>query len=268
MITFPNAKINLGLNIIRKRNDGYHDIESVFYPVPLTDSLEIFESKKNEFITLGNTPIPDDGKKNLCERAYDFLQRDFDLPPVKIVLLKNIPVGAGLGGGSADASFTLTLVNELFKLDISVPELQKYAELIGSDCSFFIQNKPAWVTSKGEIHETIKLHLEEYDLEIVYPGIHVSTAEAYNGVTPCLPIKPILTFIDDIDSWKNNLINDFEAPIAAKYPLISEIKKQMYANGAIYASMTGSGSALFALYKKKSTYSWPSHFTTFYLCRK
>ncbi|WMN10957.1 4-(cytidine 5'-diphospho)-2-C-methyl-D-erythritol kinase [Marivirga salinae] len=251
MLKFPNAKINLGLNITANRTDGYHDIESCFYPIPLKDVLEIIPSEKLSFETSGLT-IPGSSKDNLVLKAYELLKAEFDLPPIQIVLHKNIPMGAGMGGGSADGAFMLTLLNEYFKLEISIEKLEAYALNLGSDCPFFIENKPKLVNGRGELFEKTKLDLSGYFLALVYPNIHISTAEAYSGVNPQKPEITVKEVIENhtVENWKGLLKNDFEDAVFGKYPQLNKIKNKFYDDGAVFASMTGSGSTIFGIFKE------------------
>ena len=253
MITFPHCKINLGLSVTEKREDGYHNLETVFFPVPLCDVLEIGISKDG--VTNFNTDgisIPGDNN-NLCLRAYELLSAEFDLPPVNIFLLKNIPLGAGLGGGSSDASHTLVMLNDLFDLNLNQKELMNYASGIGADCAFFIKNRPAFAHGIGDQLEEIKLDLSAYYIVIVKPDIHISTVEAYSGINPYhknVSVKDIVRL--SVEKWKNNLINDFESHIFSKYPYVKKIKNILYDKGAVYASMSGSGSSVFGLFNKET----------------
>ncbi|ADR20325.1 4-diphosphocytidyl-2-C-methyl-D-erythritol kinase [Marivirga tractuosa] len=253
MLTFPNAKINLGLNITAKREDGYHDIESCFYPIPLKDALEIIPSEKLSFETTG-LKIPGNSNDNLVFKAYKLLKADFKLTPVDIILHKNIPMGAGMGGGSANGAFMLTLLNDYFELNISTQKLQQYALKLGSDCPFFIENKPKLISGRGEISENTELDLSGYYLALVYPNIHISTAEAYSAVKPKKPAVSVKEIIETypIEKWKDLLNNDFEKGIFEKYPQLNEIKNKFYSEGAIYSSMTGSGSTIFGIFKESS----------------
>jgi 4-diphosphocytidyl-2-C-methyl-D-erythritol kinase len=255
MISFPNCKINLGLNILRKRNDGYHDLETVFYPVPLCDVLEIIEQPKNKSLQLfTNTGLEIDGplEKNLCVKAYNLLQADFNLPPVSIHLHKIIPFGAGLGGGSSDAAHTITLLNTIFKLNLSAEKMCEYAAKIGSDCSFFIKGKPALAAGRGEILTDINLNLKGLQIILVKPNIHVSTAEAYMGVKPQFPeLKLSESIAKPIEDWKHIIQNDFENHIFIKHPYFQEIKNELYKQGALYSAMSGSGSTIFGLFRDK-----------------
>lgn len=267
MISYPNAKINLGLNILRKREDGFHDIESVFYPVPWNDILEIVPEKsgtgKATFTTTG-IEIPSNGDLNLCERVYHLLNESHQLPSVKIHLYKQVPIGAGLGGGSADAAQTAIMLNEMFNLGLSEEKLESIVSKVGSDCPFFIKNKPAFVTGRGEYLEPFNLDLSGYWIALVNPNIHVGTAQAYDGITPIEPensLKDELT--KDVVEWKLGVKNDFESSVFSSFPTIQKLKDQLYAEGAEYASMTGSGSTVFGLFSRRpSDLNFPEDFST------
>ena len=256
MVSFPNCKINFGLNIVNKRDDGYHDIETFFFPVHLKDSLEIIEKEKLEFSTSGFS-IEGEPEKNLCIKAYDLLKKDFpQLPAVQMHLHKAIPMGAGLGGGSADGAFILKLLNKKFDLSLSEKQLINYSLQLGSDCPFFILNKPCFATGRGEILEQTELDLSKYKFLIVHPPIHISTAWAFSTIKAMKPIKSIKKITQQtISTWKAELINDFEKPVFEKYPEIKNIKEKLYEAGAIYASMSGSGSAVYGIFKKENTIS-------------
>lgn len=256
MILYPNAKINLGLQIIEKRNDGFHNLETLFYPInDLVDILEIVESSSLKMRQYG---FAYDGNlmDNLCIKAYNAIKSRFDIPPVEIHLVKQIPVGAGLGGGSADASFVLEGLNQMFKLGITDDELIIIASSLGSDCPFFILNKPVFAEGRGDIltqFSTVSLLdlQQNYRIELVHPEIHVSTREAYSGIIPCKPEISLREVLDmEIQDWTKYLVNDFEASIFPKYSALEEIKCDFYKRGAVYASMTGSGSSLFGLFKQ------------------
>ncbi|MGK7397275.1 MAG: 4-(cytidine 5'-diphospho)-2-C-methyl-D-erythritol kinase [Candidatus Cyclobacteriaceae bacterium M3_2C_046] len=252
MIAFPNAKINIGLNILGKRADGYHNILSCFYPVPWTDILEINPADQMKFESSG-IPIPGKPEENLCFKAYKLLAADFSLPPVHIHLHKLIPIGAGLGGGSADASFSLIMLNRLFNLFLDHHVLEDYAVKLGSDCPFFIDNQPKMVYGKGDKFDHTSLDLEGKVLVLVYPDLHISTAEAYKGLqkfTSSFDLKGQLE-TQPVDQWKDWLRNDFEASILPNNPMIGEIKDALYASGAHYSSMTGSGAAVFGIFSQK-----------------
>jgi 4-diphosphocytidyl-2-C-methyl-D-erythritol kinase len=290
MILFPNAKINLGLNVIEKRVDGFHNLESVFAPVELNDVLEIIIDEKKtsqtkpdsssspisgrlrganspEKIQFSSSGLSIDGnwENNLIVKAYRLLDADFNLPSVKIHLHKIIPMGAGLGGGSSDAAFTLKGLNELFNLKLPEEKLISYAVKLGSDCAFFIRNKSVFASEKGEIFEDLNLDLKNYKILIVWPGIHSSTADAYGGIVPKkteISIKEILK--KDISHWRNELKNDFEEPIFKKYPEIKTVKEKLYEAGAGYASLSGSGSAVYGLFEKEiPRLDWPGNYLIF-----
>ena len=251
MILFPNCKINLGLHIISKRADGYHNIETVFSPVPLKDCLEILPSDTFSFHSYG-IHVPGNPDENLCVKAFDLLNSDFGLPPVQIHLLKNIPTGAGLGGGSSDAAFTLRALNEMFVLDLNNSQLTGYAARLGSDCPFFIGNVPCAATGRGEVIQNVDVDLSSYKLLLVKPMQGVSTREAFAGSKPMdgrpSPAEILQLPVND---WKKYLVNDFEASVFELVPEIRKIKDKMYASGAIYASMSGSGSAVFGLFRNE-----------------
>ena len=260
MVVFPNCKINLGLQILAKRNDGFHNIETVFYPIQLKDALEIISFDNTEQVIFSSSGYPINGntKDNLCLRAYYLLKNDFpDLPFVKIHLHKNIPMGAGLGGGSADAAFTLQLLNSLFCLNIPVNRLLDYSLQLGSDCPFFIMNTPCLGLGRGELLEEIKLDLSAYKIVIVNPGIHINTGEAFANLNletndpNYISLKNIIQ--QPIETWQHNLKNDFEIPVFKKHPVIKNIKEALYKQSAIYAAMSGTGSTVFGLFKKEES---------------
>ena len=298
MITNPNVKINLGLNVLRKREDGFHDLETLFVPYfGISDTLEIVVgddysrtsaalfTKYGKLTPIktegvfgveaeeGDAPkivqgISEDGKlmitiaraegvdwdplKDLTAKAYNILAEDFQLPPVKIFLEKTSPVGAGLGGGSADAAFALKMLNELCALDLNEGQLAGYASRLGSDCAFFIYNRPMIGEGRGDVLTEYPIDLERYDLQVLPPeGIAVSTKDAYSGIRPHLPEVQLREALSrPVEEWDGILVNDFEETVFAKYPELAAIKRSLYDSGAVYASMSGSGSALFALYRK------------------
>ena len=261
MVLFPNCKINLGLNIIRKREDGYHDLETVFYPIGLKDALEGIKSGvSNADVILSSSGLQVAGKPadNLCVKAYTLLKKDFpDLPAVQLHLHKTIPMGAGLGGGSADGAFALRLLNELCGLALSQEQLISYALQLGSDCPFFILNKPCFATSRGENMQPVELDLSGFSFVLVNPNIHVSTAQAFANIQPQKPGHSIADIIQlPVKEWKGLLLNDFEKPVSDVYPEIAVIKQELYQQGAVYASMTGSGSTVFGLFDKTTTPSF------------
>ena len=278
MITNPNVKINLGLNVLRKREDGFHDLETLFVPYfGISDTLEIivgddysrtsaaiFGKYAPEMIAQG---ISEDGKlmitiarkegvdwdplKDLAAKAYYILSEDFEMPAVKIFLEKTSPVGAGLGGGSADAAFALNMLNDLCNLGLSEDQLAGYASRLGSDCAFFIYNRPMIGEGRGEILTEYQISMDGYDLQVLTPeGVAVSTKDAYGGIRPHLPDVPLREALArPVEEWDGILINDFEETVFVKYPELAAIKRSLYDSGAVYASMSGSGSALFAIYK-------------------
>jgi 4-diphosphocytidyl-2-C-methyl-D-erythritol kinase len=249
MVAFPPCKINLGLNILRKRQDGYHDISTCFYPVPWTDVLEIIISDQLTFTSTGNI-IPGEREDNLCLKAYRLLKDDFDISSVAIHLHKIIPTGAGLGGGSADAAYTLRLLNTIFNLRLSIDRLSHYASQLGSDCSFFVQDKPMLGSERGEVLSAINVDLKGKFLVIVKPAVHISTADAYAGVKPEVPKSNLQDILENktLSQWKVLLKNDFEESVFQKHPAIKKIKEDLYSLGAIYASMSGSGSSVFGIF--------------------
>ncbi len=267
MIVYPNAKINLGLRVLNRRPDGFHSLETVFYPVSLFDILEIVpltgnRAERGTVMELYGIPIDSEPSDNLCVQAYNLLKRDFDIPPVGIYLHKNIPSGAGMGGGSSDAAFTLKALNELFKLELSNDVLALYAAQLGSDCPFFIYNRPMLGSGRGEILSPVEVGvLINYKIKVVFPPYFVSTAEAYKGIIPRdkrsqssngedrLALPELLN--RPVESWRDFLVNDFEETVFAKIPEIETYKKNLYIDGAVYASMSGSGSAVYGIFRRE-----------------
>lgn len=254
MITYPNCKINLGLHVVGKRPDGYHDLETIFLPVhSLRDELEITEgplSMQQDGITLDNAP-----EDNLCMKAWRLLHDEFDIPPVSIRLKKGIPFGAGLGGGSSDAAFTLKMLNEMFALGLIDSQLEQRAARLGADCAFFIRNRAAYAIGIGDRLEPIEIDMSAYRIVIEIPeGEHVSTKEAYSGLKRDLfgAIRPDLrkAVKQSIGEWRSFIVNDFEASVFPAHPAIAALKDDMYRRGALYASMTGSGAAVFGIFEK------------------
>jgi 4-diphosphocytidyl-2-C-methyl-D-erythritol kinase len=257
MICFPNAKINLGLRIIEKRSDGYHNIETVLYPIGLSDALESVPNPKDADYSLSISGLmanegPINTNNNLVTKAFRLLQSRFSLQPSAFYLHKAIPVGAGLGGGSSDAAFSLKIINEINNLGLSDTELEEFSAHLGSDCAFFIKNKPIFASGIGTIFSEVKVCLKGYHLVLVKPDISISTAEAYSFVHPAAhsekSLKELLS--EPVETWKNRIVNDFEVPIFERYPQIGLIKESLYKEGAVYASMSGSGSAVFGLFKE------------------
>lgn len=254
MIVYPNAKINLGLNIVEKRPDGYHNIETVFYPIGLCDVLEVEPSESCSDYSFSSSGIPIDGdpEDNLIVKAYHLLRSGYQFPAIDISLVKQIPFGAGLGGGSADAAFMLRLLNEQFELKITPNKLEKLATKLGADCPVFIRNKPVFASGIGNVFTPIDLSLEGYFLLLVKPDIHVSTPEAYSLIKPLHPKVSLIELINlPISEWKNHIKNDFETSVFIRYPDIMNIKTQLYEMGAVYASMSGSGSTVYGIFENE-----------------
>ncbi|QKZ11922.1 4-(cytidine 5'-diphospho)-2-C-methyl-D-erythritol kinase [Spirosoma sp. KUDC1026] len=248
MLVFPNAKINIGLRITEKRADGFHNLQSCFYPVGWTDALEIIPADEFSFSSSG-IPIPGDPARNLCVKAYALVKADYSLPPVQMHLHKNVPIGAGLGGGSADAAFALTMLNDRFGLNLTTHQLEEYARQLGSDCAFFIQNKPMYCLEKGDVFEGIDTDLTGYYIVLVYPNLGISTAEAYAGVRPQQPAESLRSQLEQpITNWRKIIHNDFEDSLFPRYPLLKRLKEQLYELGAVYASMSGSGSTVYGIF--------------------
>jgi len=250
MITFPNIKINIGLDILEPRSDGYHNIESLFYPVNYTDILEILPSETFELINKGiQIDCPVD--KNLCYKAWKLIDDNHKINPVKIILYKNVPFGTGLGSGSSDAAFTLKMLNEMFNLELSEETLIKYASQIGADCAFFIKNKPVFASGIGTEFSETNLDLSGYYLLLCLPDVSVNTANAYKNCKPHFPQKKLSDLIKlPIEEWKNYIKNDFETSIFPENLILSDIKNELYEKGAIYAQMSGSGSSVFGIFKE------------------
>lgn len=259
MLSFPNCKINLGLHVVSKRPDGYHNLETLFLPVPLTDELEINISETNSFSQDG-IPIVGNPNDNLCVKAYNLLRESYpeQVGSVTIHLKKNIPFGAGLGGGSADAAFTLKMLNELFSLQLSSVQLRTFAARLGADCPFFIDNQPAYATGIGDLLEPFPVNLSGYALLLVKPQDAVSTKEAYSGIVPrdkrtdINPVDLKAALCQPVDLWKEVVVNDFEDSVFPAHPAIAAIKQQLYDCGATYAAMSGSGSTVFGLFNCKN----------------
>lgn len=254
MIFQTKTKINIGLSVVNKREDGYHDIESIFYPLAFGDVLEVIPSEgkgKIDFKTYG-IDIPGNPSKNLCVKAYHLLNKDFNLPSIKSALLKRVPIGAGLGGGSSDGVEMLKALNQLFELNLSKDILKNYALQLGSDCPFFVENTPKLIEGRGEKMKGINLDLTNYWIALIFPKFHVSTPLAYSLITP-KKSKFNLSKINTlpIDDWRRVVINDFESPISLRHPKVNTIKKQLLDSGALYVSMTGSGSTIYGIFNKR-----------------
>lgn len=255
MIAFPCCKINLGLDIVSKRPDGYHNLETLFYPIPLEDALEITINPKSDApdytFTMHNAAFEGDDSDNLVVKAYKILASDHKLPKVIMSLYKNIPTGAGLGGGSSDAAFALKMLNEIGKLGLGDEQLEEYAARIGADCAFFIKCRPAYATGIGNILTPVECSLKGYHLVLIKPNLHISTKEAYSLVVPVHPVVPLMDIIQrPINMWTSSMKNDFERSAFAKYQQMETIKSELYRLGALYASMSGSGSSFYGIFEK------------------
>lgn len=263
MICFPNAKINLGLNVTQKRTDGFHNIETIFYPIAWHDVLEVVESSNGDF-NLHTSGIEINGaiEDNLLYKAYNIIKENSQIPPIDVYLHKTLPMGAGLGGGSADAAFFINLLNDKFQLQLTTEQKITIAKQLGSDCAFFIENKPVFAFNKGDEFKPIELNLRDYYIALIYPNIHSNTKEAYSLVKPQIPEGSLLDVISKpIETWKNTLVNDFEKSIFSIYPKVKDVKEMLYSSGAIYASMSGSGSAVFGIFSQQPTLSIDERFT-------
>jgi 4-diphosphocytidyl-2-C-methyl-D-erythritol kinase len=265
MIAFPNCKINLGLNVLRKRADGFHDLETVFFPLPLHDVLEVVPSANNatQFTVTGI--VPGNPSDNLCMKAFVLLKRDYpQLAGINMHLHKAIPVAAGLGGGSSDAAFTLQLLDTIFNLVIPGKKMADYALQLGSDCPFFLLNRPSIATGRGEVLEPINLSLSGYKIVVINPGIAVNTEEVFTEIGPLVARKKIIQIIQQaVETWKTELVNDFEQIVFKKYPEVKKIKEYFYENNAVYASMSGSGSTVYGIFKKDTVVKYvlkPAYF--------
>lgn len=274
MITFPCAKINLGLNVVAARPDGYHDIETVFYPIPLTDALEIkymgeeFPSEVPCDLKITGNSIDCPEQDNLVVKAYSLLANDYELPRIHAHLVKRIPSQAGLGGGSSDGAYMIRLLDERFRLNIGIAEMERYAAQLGSDCAFFITAEPMYATGRGEILEPAdgpQGNLDGYYITVVKPDIAVSTGKAYSEIVCRKPDKCCRDVVrQPIDTWKDDLSNDFEVPVFRAHPELADIKQRLYSIGAVYAQMSGSGSAVFGIFRSEPQNvkaSFPDYFT-------
>ncbi len=249
MILFPSAKINLGLRVTAKRTDGFHNIESVFYPVPLYDVVEFGEALKFK-LTLFGKPVPGKVSENILNKTWKLLHRHFHIPPVEICLLKNIPAGSGLGGGSADASFFMKGLNDFFQLKITDKKLMALATQLGSDCPFFIQNTPAFVTGTGEVVQPCNLNLSGLYLVLVIPRLHLSTDTLFQRVVPEVSEISVQEMVNQpVRKWQHLLTNDFEKIVFRDHPVLAKTKEELISQGALYASMTGTGSTLYGLFE-------------------
>jgi len=268
LLTFPNAKLNLGLYVTARRPDGYHEVETVFLPLPWTDVLEVLPAPKGQAasdLTLTGRPIPGEVATNLCLKAYGLLKADFpDLPAAQMQLHKLVPIGAGLGGGSADAAFALRTLGEVFGLNLTTEQLENYARRLGADCAFFIQNTPRLARGKGDVFEPIALSVSSTACVVVYPGLHISTAQAFAGIVPRAPAYPLREALaQPMSTWRATVSNDFEKSLAPTHPVLADIKRQFYAAGATYASLSGSGSAVYGLFAgvgEAPVLAWPAEY--------
>ena len=259
MIAFPVAKINLGLNVVERRPDGYHNLETVFYPVPLTDVLELnimnprFPSAVDCDIKVSNMTVEGDEQRNLVVRAYRLLKADFpQMPRVHAHLWKGIPTQAGMGGGSSDGAYAIRLLNEMFTLGLTDRQMEAYAVQLGADCAFFVKSCPAYAEGIGERLQPVSLNLSGYHIAVVRPNVPVPTGEAFSLITPARPPKSCRDIVcQPVTTWRHELVNDFEKSVFALHPEIDAIKQRLYDLGAVYAAMSGSGSAVFGLFADK-----------------
>ncbi len=260
MICFPNTKINIGLNIVGKRDDGFHNIESIFYPVPFCDILEINTGKNIDFQTSGLI-IDGNDQDNLVLKAFHLLADKYKIGPARIHLHKQIPMGAGLGGGSADAASALVLLNRLFNLNLSESVLEELALSLGSDCPFFVKNIPQYVTGRGENLKPVEVDLKGYYIYLINNGTHVSTKEAYSGISPEHSTQDLRELVRlPVSEWRNSIKNDFEVSVFKNHPELKRLKQNLCDKGADYASMTGSGSTMYGLFKKAPELSYKFDF--------
>jgi 4-diphosphocytidyl-2-C-methyl-D-erythritol kinase len=249
MVSFPLCKINLGLYVTGKRQDGYHDLITCFYPVPWCDVLEVIPAETFSFSSSG-IDVPGDASDNLCVRAYEMLKSEYDLRPVSMYLLKILPIGAGLGGGSSDGAYTLKALARLFDLPLTAGDLRRLAARLGSDCAFFIEPHPSIGTGRGEQLSPVALSLKGKYLVVVKPPLHISTAQAFSRIAPRTPDVDLREIIETrpVDTWKHFLRNDFEAPLFAEFPVLAQVREKLYSRGALYAGMSGSGAALYGIF--------------------
>ncbi|MCE3226186.1 MAG: 4-(cytidine 5-diphospho)-2-C-methyl-D-erythritol kinase [Bacteroidetes bacterium] len=264
MLIFPNCKINLGLNVTSKRPDGFHNIETVFYPVTWLDGLELLESGSGKPFELSLSGYIVEGRPedNLIYKCWKLISADYSVPDIKVHLHKNIPMGAGIGGGSSDAAFFINLLNKKFELKLSETEKHRIASELGSDCGFFLENIPKFATGRGNEFSDVKIDLSSFYILLVHPNIHSNTKDAFGGLIPAIPIRNLKDDIENspIEIWKDRVFNDFDATIFKKYPLIKELKEQLYASGAVYTSMSGSGSCVYGIFKNRPALNFDPSF--------
>lgn len=265
MISFPNCKINLGLHVVNKRADGFHDIETVFHPVTWCDALEVIENPggTSSFdYSQSGLLIEGSLQGNIIFKAWQDICKITSVPPIKLHLHKNIPMGAGLGGGSSDAAFFIKLLNDKFNLALSIDQQKRIASTLGSDCAFFIENKPVMAVGRGDLFSEIKLDLSSYYILVVFPGVHSNTKEAYSGLTPTQPTYNLKEVIQNhpVHEWKDLLVNDFEKTVFKRFPEIKQLKETLYSKGAIYASMSGSGSAVYGIFDREPDIDFPPNY--------
>jgi len=267
LLTLPNAKLNLGLRVTARRPDGYHDLETAFVPLPWTDVLDVLPAPAGQLttLTLSGRPVPGEPASNLCLKAYELLRADHPaLPPAQLHLHKVVPIGAGLGGGSADAAFALRAFNQVFELGLNSAQLEAYARRLGADCAFFIENRPRLALEKGDVFQTLALpQLRGVSALVVYPALAIGTAEAYGRVRPAPPAEPLaVSLARPLATWPAYVSNDFEAALTPTYPVLAEVKQRLYEAGAAYASLSGSGSAVFGLFEGEvPKLEWPAEYT-------
>jgi len=267
MLVFSGSKINLGLNVLESRNDGFHNIETIFYPLRWNDALEVLENTGNQVVKMsfsGHSIIGSESD-NIIVKAYDLVKKNYSVPGVKVHLHKNIPMGAGLGGGSSNASCFINLLDAKFDLKIPLAKKLEFAKQLGSDCAFFIENTPVFAKEKGDVFESVKIDLSSYYILVVYPNVHSNTKMAYQGITPKKPNESVKTIIEtrSIDDWKTLLVNDFEDSVFKNLPQIKNMKQRFYDSGALYSSMSGSGSAVFGIFKNRPELNFDKDFLHF-----
>lgn len=268
MLVFTNSKINLGLNVIEKRPDGFHNIQTVLYPVNWADSLELVETNRDSNFNLhvsGLNSAAIRNNDNILHKAYRLISNKYKIPAIDVYLHKMVPMGAGLGGGSSDAVFFIKLLNDKFNLNIPENDFLKMLAGLGSDCSFFLKNRPVYAIERGDVFEEVSVNLSKYHILIAWPGIISNTKEAYAMLQPKFPEISLKDIIlnEPIEKWRGLLNNDFEVPIFEKYPEIKTLKEQMYSAGAIYSCMSGSGSAVYGIFEKKPSINLPDNYMSY-----